>query len=644
MKNKSKITGIRQKAQKSVDKSESSIDRFSRFMGVISKGISKDIPSKKTLKKARLFAKNFGGGRSSKVNKALLGGALMLPLVLGQMMSKERSTEELLQTQYGGNEKAMQKDLDEEQKVRDEGLKKVETTADENKDIALDKKKDLQAVSQKGPEEITKSEVNSDDSTLERMNDRMVTEDQSILNEKNVDQFEDLMDRFKFLAKQGAFMGEEKGPSIGEQLNNLRKKVMKDIRKVTGGKVDDGVYSLGFGINVVNPLSKKGRNIIKNTAGNLWNTVFGSKNDKDKKTEKSDIEKINEVVKSQLEENEKQFQDAGGISLGPDSEELKNYLRTKTELEKLQERIKKEPLKVVAEFMAAANPSSVSAQTTMLSVDVSGVGGSSGFGTKEQRAMLDAIAMAEGTTASYGTIYGGNVVPELARGELTINEVLEMQRTGMVRGRNVGYAVDQHNSDATGKHQFMSYVLKEEMQKQGISGDTLFTPELQDQMILSRISGYRGVTPELLAKEGMSDKVIDMLAPEFASFPNLFGPDFKGRDIQGTSFYGQGGKSAQSIRDAFNKSLNSSDPMGDRSSLNPDKPNMIAQFAPEGYMPYDDPAGSPPQIIALSPQLQTTQAGVVATGSGGNDSPQVMPITDVGVILSQIQLNNLART
>ena len=71
---------------------------------------------------------------------------------------------------------------------------------------------------------------------------------------------------------------------------------------------------------------------------------------------------------------------------------------------------------------------------------------------------------------------------------------------------------------------------------------------------------------------------------------------------------------------------------------------MIAQLSPEGYMPYDDPAGSPPQLIALTPQLQTAQAGVVATGSGGDGSPQIMPITDVGAILSQIQLNNLART
>jgi hypothetical protein len=177
--------------------------------------------------------------------------------------------------------------------------------------------------------------------------------------------------------------------------------------------------------------------------------------------------------------------------------------------------------------------------------------GQAGAGTTEQRAMLDTISMAEGTP-SYGTIYGGAVVPELEKGELTIDEVLEMQRTGMVRGRNVGYKQDGYDSDATGRYQFMSYVLREEMQKQGISGDTLFTPELQDKMILERIRRMRGVTPELLAKEGMSDKVIDMLAPEFASFPNLMGDRRYG---YGTSYYGQGGKSASTIKDTFNRSL-----------------------------------------------------------------------------------------
>merc|ERR1739841_479037 len=113
------------------------------------------------------------------------------------------------------------------------------------------------------------------------------------------------------------------------------------------------------------------------------------------------------------------------------------------------------------------------------------------------------------------------------------------------------YARDGYNSDATGRYQFMSYTLKEEAKAQGIPLDTLWTPELQDKMILSRISSMRGVTAEMLKKEGMSDNVIDRLAPEFASFPNLIGPDAQGRVGTKTSYYGQGGKTAKDIKSYY---------------------------------------------------------------------------------------------
>ena len=57
----------------------------------------------------------------------------------------------------------------------------------------------------------------------------------------------------------------------------------------------------------------------------------------------------------------------------------------------------------------------------------------------------------------------------------------------------------------------------------------------------------RGVTAELLRKEGMSTTVMDRLAPEFASFP--YSP--KGN----RSYYGQPVKSPQSIQKAYNDAL-----------------------------------------------------------------------------------------
>ena len=181
---------------------------------------------------------------------------------------------------------------------------------------------------------------------------------------------------------------------------------------------------------------------------------------------------------------------------------------------------------------------------------------SSRFGTAEQKKMLDAIAFAEGTTGSYGTLYGGRVIDELAAGKMTIAEVLKMQKSKMYKGESVygsGY-----DSNATGRYQFMSYVLEEEIGKQGVDPSEKFTPEMQDRLILNRISRMRGVTPELLAAEGMSDKVIDMLAPEFASFPNLIGPDAQGRVGTNTSYYGQGGKTAAEIKKAYGDSTGES--------------------------------------------------------------------------------------
>jgi len=169
-----------------------------------------------------------------------------------------------------------------------------------------------------------------------------------------------------------------------------------------------------------------------------------------------------------------------------------------------------------------------------------------GPGTPEQKALLDAISFAEGTSRSYGTVFGGKIIPELERGEMTVAQVLEMQKTGTFNG--IQYIPpNSYDSDATGRYQFMSYTLKEEVQKQGVPMDAKFTPALQDQLMLGRLANYRGVTPELLAAEGLSTNVLDKLAPEFASFP--YSP--KGNQ----SYYGQPVKTPESIRNAYNDAL-----------------------------------------------------------------------------------------
>ena len=235
MSNKSKITGIRKKAAAAVDKAEGTIGRFARFMGRVSK--SSDIPDKTKLKKARKFAKNFSGGRSSRVNKMLLGSALMLPMVLGTMMAKNKSTDDILLNQYGVDEKAMQSDLKEEQKIRDKGLEKVEATADENKDISMDRQQDVSEVSQQEPEQSElKPEQSEDETTLEKLK---ANEPEGALTKESAKQFDELMERFQFLAKRGAFLGGQE-----EKKKNILQTGADFVRTIVQSVPDDGYWGL----------------------------------------------------------------------------------------------------------------------------------------------------------------------------------------------------------------------------------------------------------------------------------------------------------------------------------------------------------------------------------------------------------------
>ena len=232
------------------------------------------------------------------------------------------------------------------------------------------------------------------------------------------------------------------------------------------------------------------------------------------------------------------------------------------------------------------------------------------FGTTAQRRLLDTISWAEGTGKGYGVVYGGGVSPELAEGKMTISQVLKFMETSSL------YARDRYNSDATGRYQFMSYTLKEEAKKQGIPFDTLWTPELQDKMILSRIASVRGVTAEMIEKEGMSDNVIDRLAPEFASFPNLIGPDKKGRVGTNTSYYGQGGKSADAIKKYYGETT------GEGTAIKLQEPSSPASAAsPESLRPVDVPSETQPSgRVSPSKQNQSGKTSASSTSPQSSDS------------------------
>ena len=203
------------------------------------------------------------------------------------------------------------------------------------------------------------------------------------------------------------------------------------------------------------------------------------------------------------------------------------------------------------------------------------------------QALLNTISAAEGTAkGGYGTIYGGTddnpiTVPELAAGEMTINQVLNMMKTGKIertrmvendKGEmveekymaDVGYG-KENNVGATGKYQFIPAALEEEVgvmmkKDKNLSLDSLLTPQLQDKLILQRLKEKRNIDFDKLNKEGLTTGAIDKLSEEFESFPNLLpGPrkddlgPVKGRTDQ--SFYDIKGDKAPVRSEEFIKSV-----------------------------------------------------------------------------------------
>ena len=134
-----------------------------------------------------------------------------------------------------------------------------------------------------------------------------------------------------------------------------------------------------------------------------------------------------------------------------------------------------------------------------------------GAETPEEQAWLKTIRAAEGTAGEdgYGKVFGGEVVPELAEGKMTVNEVIQLQNTGKMPerfgGRQVNYGeYDGRISGASGAYQFMPKTLEGLLRNTGTSGDTAFTPLLQDKFALELLRG-RDIDPTKRATiEGMN--------------------------------------------------------------------------------------------------------------------------------------------
>jgi muramidase (phage lysozyme) len=170
------------------------------------------------------------------------------------------------------------------------------------------------------------------------------------------------------------------------------------------------------------------------------------------------------------------------------------------------------------------------------------------FMNPEILALLKTIRTAEHYKGSdpYTSIYGGGNAPIT---KMTIQEVIDMGNTDRLPkrfgGRPAGYA---SGSAATGAYQFMPFTLQDLIRKGLAKPNEMFSTSVQDRLGWE-LAKRRGVNLNALRRTGLNQSIMDMIAPEWASFPYSV--------AGGKSFYGQPVKGADFLRDIFRQSLSS---------------------------------------------------------------------------------------
>lgn len=196
---------------------------------------------------------------------------------------------------------------------------------------------------------------------------------------------------------------------------------------------------------------------------------------------------------------------------------------------------KKEADKAKAAAAAAANPSSYS-----------GGGAGAQYGSPEMRALLDALAFAEGTLtnkngatgpAGYSTWAGYQIHGPTDLTGLTIQEVHDLQTSFMNSSK-----VDLTGSAVVGRYQFKD-LLAHFAPQAGLSGSDLFSPENQDKMAIAEINRV-GITAKKLKEQGLTTQMINTLSPIWASFPKAGG---------GSVYPKQGAKDAETLKSYYKK-------------------------------------------------------------------------------------------
>ena len=139
---------INQEAQGAVDAAESKINAFSRFM-VRTKKVLKDgdIPDDSKVTKADAFVTDMPQGKEETGSKGIAGfladgvtGVILgLPLLLERGNKVKENEPVDIESEYQGSTKELEKEIKEEEKIREEGIDALKETAETGK--KLDKKK-----------------------------------------------------------------------------------------------------------------------------------------------------------------------------------------------------------------------------------------------------------------------------------------------------------------------------------------------------------------------------------------------------------------------------------------------------------------------------------------------------------------------
>ena len=237
---------VNKEAQGAVDQAESKIKKAKRFLNSSVSKFSKDrVPDDGVIAKAEKFVGEMkvgndkgggGGGLLKKVGAGALGLVLGLPLLLNK--SNENEQVDVAQ-EYDGDEKDLKKEVQEEQKIKDEGLEEVKETQETGKKISDQKIKQIKAVKQEEriekkketpvEDELKEQETKED---VEKQGEETKTEDSDEAKDTKKEELEDVV------------ISGESAQKFEIAVDALRERLSDNIIKKSGPDVESAAKSV----------------------------------------------------------------------------------------------------------------------------------------------------------------------------------------------------------------------------------------------------------------------------------------------------------------------------------------------------------------------------------------------------------------